>query len=180
MKEKVKKRYEEDNKRHLIMTVNNDNALPIREGSRRFWYVECCDDFIGNTEYFNDLYAFIGKKSNQRAFYQYLMETPVQRKITIKDIPITDDMQTMFEMNKDPIEDYAEWFTGKLTAYDNYDNYKQYLHMNGLKFELSKKSFEMKFNTYMPKYGIVSKRETHNNKKETFYSKECLLTAIMP
>ena len=105
------------------------------------------------------------------------METPVQRKITIKDIPITDDMRDMFEANRDPIDEYAETFLGKQTSFENYENYKEYMRLNGLKYEISKKSFEMKFSKYMTKYGVISKREIHNDKKETFYAKVCLLTA---
>jgi hypothetical protein len=175
IEEKGKKKYEEDNKRHMLITTNHDNPVPIQEGSRRFSYIKCSDELVGNTQYFNELFAFIEKKANQRAFYQYLMETPVKRKLTAVDIPITQDMKNMFEANRDPIEDFAEQFTGKMTAYVNYDNYKQYLRDNGLKFELPKKAFEMKFSDYMEKYGIVSKRETHDNKKETYYSKICLL-----
>ena len=33
----------------------------------------------------------------------------------------------------------------------------------------------MKFYKYMEKYGIVSKREIHESKKDTYYSKVCLL-----
>ena len=174
---KGKKKYEEHNKRHIIMTVNNDNPLPIREGSRRFWYADCSEELIGNTEYFNDLYAFCSKKANQRAFYQYLMEVPVQRKITIKDIPITDDMRNMYEVNRDPIDEYAETFVGKQTAQDNYDSYKEFMRINGLKFEISKKSFEYKFSTkYMEKYGIIKTRSQEGNVRATFYEKPCLLT----
>ena len=137
--------------------------------------MECSDELIGNTQYFNELFSFIEKKANQRAFYQYLMETPVKRKITVVDIPITRDMRDMFEANRDPIEDYAEQFAGKMTAYVNYDNYKQYLHENGLKFELSKKTFEMKFSDYMEKYGITKERLQVDGKRDTFYVKPCLL-----
>jgi len=165
IEEKGKKKYEEDNKRHMLITTNHDNPVPITEGSRRFSYMECSDELIGNTQYFNELFSFIEKKASQRAFYQYLMETPVKRKITVVDIPITQDMRDMFEANRDPIEDYAEQFTEKMTSFVNYDNYKRNLHDNGLKFELSKKSFEMEFNKYAEKYGIVSKREIHECKK---------------
>ena len=120
------------------MTLNNDNPLPITEGSRRFWYVDCSEVLIENTEYFNDLYTFCGKKVNQRAFYQYLMEAPVQRKITEKDIPVTDDMRAMYEVNRDPIDEYAESFVGKQSSQDNYDSYKEFMRISGLKYEISK------------------------------------------
>ena len=174
---KGRKKYEEHNKRHLIMTVNNDNPVPITEGSRRFWYVDCSEELIGNTEYFNDLYAFCGKKTNQRAFYQYLMEAPVQRKITIKDIPITDDMHAMYEVNRDPIDEYAESFVGEQTPQDNYDSYREFMRISGLKYEISKKSFEMKFTKYMTKYGIEKIRSQIDVVRDTHNEKQCLLTA---
>jgi hypothetical protein len=44
------------------------------------------------------------------------MDIPVQRKITIKDIPMTDDMRAMFEANRCPIDEYAETFVGKQSS----------------------------------------------------------------
>ena len=43
---------------------------------------------------------------------------------------------------------------------ENYDAYRSWLTRNGLKFDIPKKAFEMKFSKYMEKYGIVSKRKT--------------------
>ena len=63
------------------MTVNNDNPLPIREGSRRFWYVECGEGLIGNTEYFDNLYAFCSKKTTQRAFISILWKYQFNAKL---------------------------------------------------------------------------------------------------
>ena len=106
------------------------------------------------------------------------MEAPVQRKITEKDIPVTDDMRAMYEVNRDPIDEYAESFVGKQTPQDNYDSYKEFMRISGLKYEISKKSFEMKFNKRMAKYGIEKKRiEIERNVKITVYEKQCLLTA---
>ena len=105
------------------------------------------------------------------------MDTPVQRKITFKDIPITDDMRDMYEANRDPIDEYAETFNGKQSSYENYENYKTYMHSNGLKFEISKKSFEMKFTKYMTKYGIEKIRSQIDGVRDTHYDKRCLLTA---
>jgi len=175
IEEKGQKKYVEDNKRHFIMTCNNDNPVAIKEGSRRFFYVESSDELIGKTDYFNELYAFIERKSSQRAFYQFLMERQVKRKLTVVDIPVTQDMKNMYELNRDPVEDYTMEFRGKLTSMDNYNSYKQYLHSNGLKYEISKKNFDMKFAKYIDKYNITKKRETINGIKETVYSTVCLL-----
>lgn len=171
IQDKGKKSYTEDNHFHLVMTVNPENPISIKEGSRRFFYSRASDIYIGNTEYFNDLFAFTSKAKNQRAFYQFLMARTVKQKITIKDIPETAVMQELYELNRDPIEDYAIEYTGEKTSMENYDAYRAWLTRNGLKYDVSKKNFEMKFSKFMNKYGIISKRKTIDGLKSTFYSK---------
>jgi phage/plasmid-associated DNA primase len=171
IEEKGQKKKVEDNHFHLCMTINPENVLPIKEGSRRFFYSRASSLYIGNTEYFNELFAFIEKPKNQRAFYQFLMKRPVKQKITIKDIPASEVMNEMYELNRDPVEDFAMEFTGEHSALDNYTTYRQYLQQNGLKFEISRKCFESKFVKYMDKYNIKSNRKTVDGVKSTFYSK---------
>jgi hypothetical protein len=153
IEEKGQKKYVEDNKRHFIMTLNPENPLVMKEGQRRYSYIECSDELVGNTEYFNELVKFIQFKPAQRAFYQYLMARPVKRKFTIVDIPITDAMKKVYALNRDPIEDYCIEFVGEK---DNlYLDYKQWLVSSGLKYEISKKQFEAKFTKFADKHKIV-------------------------
>jgi hypothetical protein len=56
IEEKGQKKYVEDNHAHLCMTINPENVLPIKEGSRRFFYSRASSLYIGNTEYFNELF----------------------------------------------------------------------------------------------------------------------------
>lgn len=177
IEEKGHKMYVEDNKRHILTTVNPVNPLPIKEGTRRFSYIECCEDLIGNIDYFNLLYLWIAKKSNQRAFYQFLMARQVKQKLTIKDIPITDAMLKMYELNRDPVEDYCIEYIGEKLSMENYDCYKLFLTKNGLKYEISKKSFEMKFVTYIDKYNIIKERKLIDGIKQTVYSKLTIMAA---
>jgi hypothetical protein len=142
---------------HLMTTCNNENVFKITEASRRFMYFETSNELIGNTDYFSALFNYIQQPKNQRRFYDLMMNRPVKKQITIKDIPITDDMRKQFEFNRDPIEDYARDFTYKLTAMENYDTYKSYLLANGLKFEKPKKAFEMAFAKHMAKNEIDKK-----------------------
>jgi len=183
IEEKGQKKKVEDNHFHLCMTINPENVLPIKEGSRRFFYSRASSLYIGNTEYFNELFEFIKSRKNQRAFYQFLMSRPVKREITIKDIPASEIMEQLYELNRDPAEDFAMEFTGdERSALDNYTMYRQYLKQNGLQFEISKKCFEMKFNKYMTKYGIKSERKMVGGVKSTVYSKvdEPTLLASLP
>jgi phage/plasmid-associated DNA primase len=126
-------------------------------------------------DYFNELFAFIERPKNQRAFYQFLMARPVKRQLTIKDIPDSEVMKELYELNRDPAEDFASEFMGEHTAIDTYTMYRQFLQKNGLQFEISRKCFEMKFSKCIEKYQIESKRKTIEGVKHTFYSKSAPL-----
>ena len=152
IEEKGQKKYVEDNKRHFMMTLNPENPISMKEGQRRYSYIECSNELVGNTEYFNNLFRFITFKPAQRAFYQFLMARPVKRKFTVIDIPITDAMRKVYALNRDPIEDYCIEFVGEKV--DIYEDYRQWLVSSGLKYEISKKAFEMKFIKYAIKYNI--------------------------
>jgi hypothetical protein len=154
IEEKGQKKYTEQNLSHLMMTVNPENVLAIKKESRRFFYSKASEVLVGNTEYFNALFDYIERPKNQRAFYQFLMSRPVKQKITIKDIPETEVMAEMYELNKDPVEDYLAEFEGERTSQENYNAYKSFLMNNGLKFELSKKAFETKVGKFRKQYGI--------------------------
>ena len=154
IEEKGQKKYVEDNKRHFIMTLNPENPISMREGQRRYSYIECSNELVGNTEYFNNLGKFIISKSAQRAFYQFLMQRPVKRKFSINDIPITDAMKKVYALNRDPVEDYCIEFTGEKYSNELYNDYKHWMTSSGLKFEISKKQFEMKFNKFATKHSI--------------------------
>jgi len=172
IEDKGKKRFEVNNLLHFMTTCNNENAFKITETSRRFMYLETSNELIGNTEYFSALFHYIEQPQNQRRFYDLMMNRPVKKQITVKDIPITDDMRKQFEFNRDPIEDYARDFTFKLTAMENYDAYKSYLLANGLKFEKPKKAFEMAFVKYMEKNEIYKKDLMVEGNRGRYYIKK--------
>jgi len=172
IEDKGKKRFEVNNLLHFMTTCNNENAFKITETSRRFMYLETSNELIGNTEYFSALFHYIEQPKNQRRFYDLMMNRPVKKQITVKDIPITDDMRKQFEFNRDPIEDYARDFTFKRTAMENYDAYKSYLLANGLKFEKPKKAFEMAFAKYMEKNEIYKKDLMVEGNRGRYYIKK--------
>jgi hypothetical protein len=156
---------------HFMTTLNPDNSFKITEKSRRFAYVECSNELLGDTEYFTKLFEFIYKPENQRAFYQFLMSRKVKHCITLKDIPITEDMKRQFVLNREPIEDYCEQFQGQKSADDNYNDYKAFLVNSGLKYEVPKKLFEMRFNKIMGTYNIEKNRPSVDGVRNTVYFK---------
>jgi hypothetical protein len=171
IEEKGQKKYMEQSLLHFITTSQNDNVFKITEESRRYAYFETSNELCGNTEYFNDLFMVVEKKSSQRAFYDFLMNRPVKRKLTIKDIPITEAMRQQFVLNRDPIEDYAIQFVDELTAQENYNAYKMFIKNQGLQYEQSKKLFEMRFNKIMGKYDIDKTRKIVDGIKQVIYYK---------
>jgi hypothetical protein len=168
------KKYVEQSLLHILSTINGDNAFKITANSRRFCYIETSNELIGNTEYFSKLFAFIEKSENQRAFYQFLMQRPVKKNLTIKDIPITEDMKKQFILNRDPIEDYAEEFTEPKNNQDNYNAYKTFIKNQGLQYEQTKKLFEMRFAKISEKYGIDKRRTLVDGVRQTVYYKPSL------
>jgi hypothetical protein len=174
IEEKGQKKYVEQSLLHFLSTLNNDNVFKITKDSRRYCYIETSNELCGNTEYFADLFAFIDKKSNQRAFYDFLMNREVKKRITEKDIPETEAMLEQYELNRDPIEDYAIEFTEKRNASENYTAFKMFMKEQGLEYVMSKKLFELRFNKVMNNYGIEKKRLQIDGVKATYYYKPSL------
>jgi putative DNA primase/helicase len=174
IEEKGQKKYVEQSLLHFLSTLNNDNVFKITKDSRRYCYIETSNELCGNTEYFADLFAFIDKKSNQRAFYDFLMTREVKKRITEKDIPETQAMLEQYELNRDPIEDYAIEFNDKRNASENYNAFKMFMKEQGLEYVMSKKLFELRFNKVMNNYGIEKKRLQIDGVKATYYYKPSL------
>jgi hypothetical protein len=174
IEEKGQKTYTEQSLLHFLSTLNNDNVFKITKDSRRYCYIETSNELCGNTDYFADLFAFIEKKSNQRAFYDFLMNREVKKRITEKDIPETQAMIQQYELNRDPIEDYAIEFDEKRNASENYNAFKMFMKEQGLEYVMSKKLFEMRFNKIMNNYGIEKKRLIIDGARGTYYYKPSL------
>jgi esterase/lipase superfamily enzyme len=63
-------------------------------------------------------------------------------------------MKECMELNRNPIEDYAIQFIGEKNAQKNYDDFKYYMTKQGYKYEMTRKSFELKFNKFIDKHNI--------------------------
>jgi hypothetical protein len=142
------------NTRHYMATTNIPDAIVYKEGSRRYMISYVSEELKGNADYFTNLYNLIENKAVQYSFYRFLMERPVPKKFIEADIPTTQLMKEAEELNRDPIEDYASEFIGEHNDKDNYNLYKQFLLSNGLTYEMSKKSFDMRFSRIANKYHI--------------------------
>ena len=102
------------------------------------------------------------------------MTREVKKRITEKDIPETQAMLEQYELNRDPIEDYAIEFTEKRNASENYTSFKMFMKEQGLEYVMARKLFEMRFNKMMNNYGIEKKRLQIDGVKNTYYYKPSL------
>jgi hypothetical protein len=140
--------YDVANLRKFISTNNNPHAIVIKEGNRRYFATESSNELIGNMEYFDNFYELIKSKSMQYSFWKFLMERPVKKQLTARDIPETDLMREAYVLNRDPMEDFIEELQvgEKLYMDDIYTHYKQWMTLKGMEFKMNFKQFSMKFN----------------------------------
>lgn len=88
---------------HLVMLCNDKNPVRIPPDDRRFACFDCCDDFIGNRLYFNqlkeDLNPFMGA-----IFAYYLLNIyPAYKHIDIRKPPDTKIRRSIIEESKTSI-----------------------------------------------------------------------------
>ena len=172
------KPYTITNVRHYMATTNIPDAITVKEGSRRYMLTYVSEELKGNVEYFNNLYKLIENKSVQYSFYRFLMERHVPRKFTEKHIPNTELMEEANILSKTAIEEFAEDFIGEFSLKDTYTLYKQFLTEKGYQFELSEKSFSMRFKRMCSKYNIECiKTDTIIDEKrvKTIYKKAAFI-----
>jgi hypothetical protein len=140
--------YDVANLRKFISTNNNPHAIVIKEGNRRYFATESSNELIGNMEYFDIFYELIKSKAIQYSFWKFLMDRPVKKQLTARDIPETELMREAYVLNRDPMEDFIEELQvgEKLYIDDVYTHYKQWMTSKGMEYKMNFKQFSMKFN----------------------------------
>jgi len=168
---KGEKPYTVANLRKFISTNNNPHSITIKKGNRRYFATESSDELIGNIEYFKSFAELISQPDTQYSFWKYLMDYDTPKQLTSVDIPITKLMLESFELNADPIEDFALELecNVELFSEDIYTRYKQYMSAKGFEFSNNYKQFTMKFKRIIGnriiREGQSSKNdENHKNK----------------
>jgi hypothetical protein len=94
----------------FIVTTNNDNPLSIKKDDRRFAIVRSSDDKIGDTEYFNGLYALLDNHDFIRTMYNYFKEYDISE-FDPKKIPQTEHLKGLKDMAVSPVEDWLRDYT---------------------------------------------------------------------
>jgi hypothetical protein len=157
--DKGQKAFSINNIRHYFATTNNEHAIIVKDGNRRYMMAQTSNELIGKHDYHTAFYNWIERPSVQYSIYHYLMNLPnIPKKFVVNDIPITNVMREAYELNKDPIEDFMLTFEDGVDSDALYFQYKQYMRQHGYDGTITSKSFIMKFSKYKDKYNIVVKK----------------------
>lgn len=94
----------------FIGSTNNEDPLPTTVGDRRNVVIRCSDEKIGDTAYFEQLYAHLEDVNVLRALYDYFMSVPDMDMFHKQPLPATEFQNDMKSSNRSPIEQWLEAF----------------------------------------------------------------------
>jgi hypothetical protein len=128
--------YKVSNLCRFVFLTNNEIPVKIEESDRRFIMYEMSSDFVGNTEYFDNLYDNIFEDEKiAQTFYNLLKNRKINYK-RLKNPPKTSIYNNVKEASLPKeylfLKDYFNLNdkTTEIKSSDLYNNYKKYLEVN--------------------------------------------------
>ncbi len=107
---------------NYIFTTNNINAVKLTADDRRFMAFSVDNTIKNNKEYFTTLKKDLDNISLMRKFYEELMERDLSKWDAINDRPQTELMETMKEINEEPIDKFLNYYRENIINYSNDNN----------------------------------------------------------
>jgi phage/plasmid-associated DNA primase len=95
---------------HFIITTNKENSIATTKDDRRKLIIRSSDEFIGNREYFNKMYALLENVEFIRTCYAYFKDYDLSG-YEYKDIPKTEHQEDLKELSTSAPEQWLESFT---------------------------------------------------------------------
>ena len=132
----------------FFLDTNYVDSIPDEHGERRFFIVKCCEDKIGDAEYFQGLSDTIADDRVVRAFYDLLRAREIKKMYLGKDIPIGEYQKELKDARRSMTEQFLEYFVQDqalslseitLKIDDVCDKFKKWQE-GGSEFERSKSS----------------------------------------
>jgi hypothetical protein len=132
----------------FFLDTNFVDAVPDEHGERRFFIIKCCEDKIGDHEYFEALCDAIADDAVIRALFDFLCARKIKKMYLGKDIPVGEYQKALKDSRRSLVEHFLEWLVEdqplddeklKLTTDQLCDKYKAW-QQNGTEFERSKSS----------------------------------------
>ena len=84
---------------NFAICTNRDEPVKVEYKDRRYFISDCNDGLIGNTDYFNAFYKYLGDSQNIRAIYDYLNSIDLNGVHLAKDRPMTEAFKEMQEVS---------------------------------------------------------------------------------
>jgi hypothetical protein len=140
-----------DDYKRFVMTTNKRVPVNVPESDRRFVLVHSSEERVGDREFWDSVYAELGKPETLQAYYHYLLNKDIS-KFNVRNRPTTDFykevkttlrpyhakfFQEQIEMNDDAI-------VFKWKSYDLFNEMK-----SGLKYELTLTRFGLDMKMYV-------------------------------
>jgi hypothetical protein len=95
---------------HFIITINKENPIATTKDDRRKLIIRSSDQFIGNREYFNKMYALLDDVELVRTCYDYFKTYDLSG-YEYKDIPRTEHQEDLQLLSISAPEQWLEAFT---------------------------------------------------------------------
>ncbi len=141
---------------HRYMGSTNCETLPMKTSpdDRRNLIIKCSDDKRGDSEYFNILKTKINSKNLQKTFYDFLMKRPNIELFRSKPFPKTQYQEDLKDSQEDPLFGFLREYVVMnhedllknqvIKSSTLYQGFLSYIKKEGLKWEITHKSFGMK------------------------------------
>lgn len=147
-----------------MITTNNEDVLKLSSNDRRFVVIECSDELIGNTDYFNYLHQYIKRADVRRAFYDDMVDEDIDGFDWRHERPITE----AYMKNMDScVMPHIRFMAGETKNYDTMAEYnitaKQLFDKFNRTLAWSKSKYTCEYTAFtrmISKLGGVKKRKT--------------------
>ena len=178
---------------HRFLTLtNHPDPIKMEKSDRRNLVIKCSSEKIGDRKYFSKFAKKFEDRNYLLTLYSYLNALDIdgwEFRLDPKD-PITEYQRTlMTEYNRDPLEDFLEWWVGRQVRYDSaikkgenqgcvvayganmLADFKTYKETNGGKYEVSGAGDLVKklaLNLSLPDGAITKGKVTKHGKSKIY------------
>ena len=133
---------------HKFIAISNPDAygnepMNTTQDDRRRFFVQCSDELIGNTDYFDRFYAMLSCEDSMKSVYEYFNTLANARSVLKLKLPTSDYNQQLKEMATPPLKlflaDYVRANSNKTEAStaDLYVALKDWTQRTGIRYECS-------------------------------------------
>lgn len=156
------KPYKISNCSHVTFLTNNENAVKIDIGDRRYAAIECNDKLANNKEYITNLLTEIRSKKYNMCFYKWLISIDSNDYDFTNNRPITNLYNDMQEMNIPPLALFLKQIViNKLNMCQSSSLFKRFNEFLE-KYNINGKYSITAFGRDIKKYDGIEKSKYHN------------------